>query len=140
MPPLPTAVFILALALVAVYVACVLAKDLAVLFLRAIGHLPQAAVYGTPRSGKWQTFERKWLDLHPSCAACGGKEDCHGHHKRPFHLEPEKELDPDNIITLCNHRCCHLLIGHGGDWHAYNPHVEPDAALILKRVQNRRYE
>jgi hypothetical protein len=137
---LPALIFYAALAIVGIYAACALAKDVAVLFLRAIGHLPMAAVYGTPRSGKWPTLEKNWLKVHPDCAACGTDEQVSVHHKRPFHLHPDLELDPANLITLCEKHCCHLMVGHGGDWHAYNPHVEEDAKVLNKRVQGRRYE
>ncbi len=133
-------IFYAALGILAAWAVALLATDLAVLFLRAIGRLPPAPVYGTPRSSKWPALERHWLSLHPTCAACGGRKQCVPHHLEPFHLEPEKELDPENLITLCNHRGCHLLIGHAGDWHAYNPHAQDDAALILTRVRNRSYE
>ena len=32
------------------------------------------------------------------------------------------------------------MIGHSGDWHAYNPHVAEDARTVLKRVEQRKYE
>jgi hypothetical protein len=51
--------------------------------------------------------------------------DVQVHHVRPFHLRPELELDPDNLISLCmaEGRHCHLAVGHGGDFKAYNLHV-----------------
>jgi 5-methylcytosine-specific restriction endonuclease McrA len=44
------------------------------------------------------------------------------HHKKPFHLHPELELDPANLVTLCmtSSNECHLRIGHSGDFKAYN--------------------
>jgi hypothetical protein len=136
---IPIAVSVLAAALLAVYLACIAAKDLAVLLLRATGHLPGLPVYGAARSGKWKAKEEQWLELHPNCAACGGTRECVGHHKDPFHLHPEEELDPANLITLCNYHGCHLAFGHNYDWHAHNPHVELDAARQLQRTKNRRY-
>lgn len=57
------------------------------------------------------------------------------HHIKPFHLHPDLELDPDNLITLCEikGRDHHLLIGHLDDWEAYNPNVRHD----VKRFHNK---
>ena len=140
MPSLPALVFIAALAIVVAYVAAALAKDLAVLFLCAIGHLPRRPNYTAARSGKWPTLEHNWLKVHPACAACGTTEQVAVHHKKPFHIHPELELEPTNLITLCEKHCCHLMIGHAGDFHAFNPHVEEDAKILRKRVEQRRYE
>ena len=140
MPPIPALIFVVFLAIVAVYVLAALAKDLAVLFLRTVGHLPMGPVYGAARSGKWPALERKWISLHGTCAACGSTEQLAAHHKHPFHICPELELDPRNLITLCGKHCCHLMVGHSGDWHAFNPHVESDAAFLLKRIEKREYE
>ncbi|GCE29115.1 hypothetical protein KDA_45990 [Dictyobacter alpinus] len=50
------------------------------------------------------------------------------HHIKPFHLYPELELDPGNLITLCEikGRTHHLLIGHLDDWQSYNLRVRAD--------------
>ncbi|GCE16544.1 HNH endonuclease [Dictyobacter kobayashii] len=50
------------------------------------------------------------------------------HHIKPFHLYPELELDPNNLITLCEirGRTHHLLIGHLDDWESYNIRVRAD--------------
>ena len=139
--PSPLAfLFAACLGLLAVYAVCMVAKDLAVLFLRAVGHLPALPVYGAARSGRWPALERDWLRVHPRCAACGADDNISVHHKKPFHLHPDLELDPGNLITLCEKHCCHLMIGHAGDWHAFNPRVETDAAVMLKRVETRKYE
>jgi hypothetical protein len=50
------------------------------------------------------------------------------------------ELEPRNLISLCEKHCCHLMIGHSGDWHAFNPHVEEDAKFLAKRMEKREYE
>ena len=67
-------------------------------------------VYGASRSGKWPALEKRWLELHGECAACGSREQLSAHHKRPFHLDPDLELDPG------------------------------DAKVMRKRVEGRRYE
>ena len=96
---LPTLIFVALVAVVAAYAACAVAADVAVIFLRTIGFLPIAPVYGTARSGKWPALERDWLKVHPACAACGCRDRVSVHHKRPFHLHPELELKPTNLIT-----------------------------------------
>lgn len=109
--PSPLALLVaVCLGLIALYALGMVARDLAVLFLRAIGHLPVVPVYGASRSGKWPALEKRWLELHGECAACGSREQLSAHHKRPFHLDPDLELDPG------------------------------DAKVMRKRVEGRRYE
>lgn len=84
------------------------------------------------RSDKWPTVEKHFREGHPTCAACGGKDRLNVHHCMPFHLDPAKELDPTNLITLCmGDKECHLHIGHGGSFKQYNPNVRSDAAEAL---------
>lgn len=92
----------------------------------------------TNRSSRWPTVRKAWLKDHSTCAACGGTYCLQVHHKEPFHLHPEKELDMKNFITLCE---CgpgdhHLNLGHLGNWKSFNPHVEADAAQFAKRVKD----
>lgn len=90
----------------------------------------------TKRSSKWPTARKNHLKIQPACAACGSTYCVQVHHKEPFHLHPELELMESNFITLCE--CSpgdhHLNLGHLGNWKSFNPHVEADAALFLKRV------
>ena len=103
------------------------------------------------RSPHWPEVERAYHKSHPTCAACGTATRIQIHHKKPFHLDPALELEPSNLIALCmaEHEC-HLRIGHGDDFKAYNPNVEADAASCLRASdmrlliearakQNRRY-
>lgn len=85
------------------------------------------------RSNHWPTVEKHFRETHPKCQVCGDDTRLQVHHKQPFHLKPELELDPSNLISLCmgKHEC-HLLIGHGDDFHAYNPEVEKDARILSK--------
>jgi 5-methylcytosine-specific restriction endonuclease McrA len=99
----------------------------------------------SPRSPEWPRVKDEWLAEHPTCAACGGSGDqvsANGsrtapnqvHHKQPYHLFPELELDPSNFITFCE-ECGgpedHLHVGHLGNWENYNPNVEECAAALL---------
>lgn len=87
------------------------------------------------RSSKWETVRKNWLCLNNECAACGSKESLQTHHKIPFHLHPELELDYNNFITLCEKKGgleCHLHIGHRGLWKNEVPTVEEDAKVARK--------
>lgn len=87
-----------------------------------------------PRSSKWPGVEHAFLRGHSSCAACAGKLRLQVHHKQPFHLHPELELDPSNLMTLCmGPNECHIRIGHGDDFKMYNPNVIVDAAESLAK-------
>jgi 5-methylcytosine-specific restriction endonuclease McrA len=50
------------------------------------------------------------------------------HHIKPFHLHPHLELEPTNLITLCEvkGRDHHLLLGHLDEWASYNERVRED--------------
>lgn len=89
------------------------------------------------RSPKWPALAREHLRREPFCRACGTREGVVPHHKVPVHLDPSRELDPDNLVTLCPAH--HLELGHGRDWRAFSPHVEADADLIARRIWERRY-
>lgn len=95
---------------------------------------------GATRSSRWPTVRAKHLAANPTCACCGTKDALNVHHKLPFHLYPKLELEPTNLITLCEveGRNCHLRIGHSFSWSAYNPNVVEDAALGLSRIANRK--
>lgn len=97
---------------------------------------------GVPRSGKWPGVRSRHLLENPACRACGKKKLLNVHHITPFHVRPELELEPTNLITLCetpSHNC-HFMFGHGLDWRAYNPNVVEDAAAMLRIIMTRRYE
>lgn len=84
------------------------------------------------RSSAWPAVEKKFRATNPTCAACGSKVRLQVHHKRPFHLHPELELDPTNLICLCmGPNECHIQIGHGDNFKAYNPNVALDAQQAL---------
>ena len=88
------------------------------------------------RSPHWDSVRRLHLFAHPTCAACGRKDELEVHHVVAFHLHPELELEPSNLITLCEgKRQCHFTHGHVYDWHKNNPNVRQDATVFLSRVQ-----
>lgn len=104
-------------------------------FSRLIGsirHTFRDVTTGGQRSAEWPKVERAFRRKQPACAACGSTSRIQVHHKRPFHLFPELELEESNLISLCmGPNMCHLLIGHGDNFRAWNPNVELDAANAL---------
>lgn len=88
-----------------------------------------ASKYGKARSPEWSRVAHEHLLHEPACVACGYRgRGLQVHHIRPFHLHPELELDPNNLITLCEvkGRDHHLLIGHLDNWDSYNLQVRDD--------------
>ncbi len=92
--------------------------------------------HGRERSPEWPRVEKEHLLREPACVACGHKG--HGlqvHHIRPFHLHPQLELDPNNLITLCEieGREHHLLLGHLDEWESFNEHVRHDVKHFFRK-------
>jgi len=90
------------------------------------------------RSPKWAYFRTKLLVKHRAagkgCEACGSKVGLQLHHIVPFNVNPKRELDPTNIIVLCEFVGgleCHELLGHGDNWKRYNPRIREDAAALM---------
>ncbi len=107
--------------------------------LQIVERIDSQNLLGGPRSGSWPRARREHLAQFPTCAACGGSENLTVHHVEPFQLNPAKELDPDNLITLCespSHNC-HFIFGHLCDWKSWNESVRADAARYLKEIKNR---
>ena len=91
-----------------------------------------------PRSGKWHKIEKEHLEANPGCAVCGDTKSVQVHHIFPFHYcvalgRPDLELDPKNLISLCetnkkyseqNH---HLILGHYDDFKSSNLDVVKDS-------------
>lgn len=103
------------------------------------GNAPCDAVFGKARSPRWGVVRRVHLAKFPDCLVCGATKDLNVHHVKPFHLFPELELEPSNLVTLCespSHNC-HFFIGHLLNWRSYNESVTIDAALIRERVRCR---
>ncbi len=87
------------------------------------------------RSPKWPALRKKFLK-GKTCGACGGKKSLEAHHVIPVHIDPEKELDIDNLLALCEGNKninCHLVIGHSFNYRGWNPDTRQDAAQLLAR-------
>lgn len=88
-----------------------------------------------PRSSHWPSVRAAKLKAQPTCEATGSKDDLEVHHVEPFHEDPSKELDPENLIVL--NRPAHFIVGHLCSWRSYNPAVREDAAALLRKIKNR---
>ena len=106
-----------------------------------IGRNHKAKTTGKKRSNQWPKVRKQHLSLSPACEVCGGTKKLEVHHKKPFHLHPELELDLSNLITLCendkNGVNCHLLFGHLGSYRSLNPDVDSDVAIWRGKIKNR---
>jgi 5-methylcytosine-specific restriction protein A len=96
--------------------------------------------YGNKRSPQWGEVRKKHLKTHGTCAVCGGNKHLEVHHIMPFHIDPKKELDPTNLITLCESKSHndHLIFGHLLDFKAMNPNVVTDAKNYHAEVSKRK--
>lgn len=81
-----------------------------------------------PRSPKWRTVEKHHIATEGWCRKCGSTKDLQVHHCIPFHHDPTLELDPKDLLTLCETSGveCHLKHGHLGNWKQFNPNVRDD--------------
>lgn len=96
--------------------------------------------FGATRSPLWRYVRAQHLKRNPTCAVCGGTEKLEVHHIRPFHINPELELNPNNLITLCESKkkgvTCHQFFGHLGDYRKVNLDVEVDAKVWNAKLRN----
>lgn len=96
---------------------------------------------GFKRSSHWAGVRKTHLSMQPSCQVCGGLKKLEVHHIHPFHTHPELELEPVNLITLCENGRdgvnCHLLFGHLGDYKSVNESVCEDAFEWARKIKER---
>lgn len=95
------------------------------------------------RSPKWEKTKNDHLRIEPHCALCGEhrKKYLRVHHVVPVHVDPSKELDQSNLITLCQGEVinCHLLFGHLRDWDSWNASVREDVEIWKNKIKIRPY-
>lgn len=87
------------------------------------------------RSSGWSKVRKEVIQRDKACRVCGKKKNLQVHHIVPFHILPQRELDKNNLVTLCGR--CHLLIGHKDNWKDYNLNVATDAMWILTKILRR---
>lgn len=73
-------------------------------------------VFAAPRSSKWRAVRDKYAAEHPCCQYryCQECNELFVHHKVPFRLDPARELDPTNLVTVC--KTHHLYVCHNGNF------------------------
>jgi 5-methylcytosine-specific restriction protein A len=87
------------------------------------------------RNPAWPALRAGHLISHPACAACGITHPVEVHHIRPREDYPSLELDPDNLVTLCQNH--HFTLGHFSSWSRSNPEVVKDAAGVLAALRRK---
>ena len=96
---------------------------------------------GDKRSSKWASVRKKHIGENNVCAVCGGTKMLEVHHKQSFREHPELELEPSNLITLCeaktNGANCHLLFGHLGNYRSINTNVDSDVKIWNDKIKSR---
>lgn len=95
----------------------------------------QDRTFGAVRDPRWPTARKFHLKIQDKCQACGKKKSLEVHHITPVHKDPSKELNPQNLITLCS--TCHLLFGHLGSWYSHNEFVKEDSLVMRSKILNR---
>jgi hypothetical protein len=87
------------------------------------------------RSSKWGAVRKEFLK-DACCVVCGGVDKLEAHHVVPFHEAPERELDPKNLIALCESKKsginCHLFVGHLGDYRKSNRAINESISAIRR--------
>lgn len=94
---------------------------------------------GKARSKMWSKVRDEHLNGNRNCAVCNGNKRLRVHHKLPFHLRPDLELDKMNLVTLCEGKGlnCHLVFGHLGCFKSYNAAIVVDVEIWRRKIFNR---
>lgn len=87
------------------------------------------------RSSRWPIVRAAHLMREGECRCCLAVDDLEVHHIEPIHVNPARELDPTNLLTLCNR--CHLFAGHLGRWASWNVDVRNDCMLWRAKIKRR---
>lgn len=94
------------------------------------------------RSTKWPALRRKYLSQHPNCEFCGNDKSLDVHHIIPVHVSRELELEPSNLMTLCEGdnitHICHFVFGHLYNWMHYNKDIRQDQPEWNKKFNDQK--
>ena len=90
---------------------------------------------GRNRSPRWRATRKAYLRLHPKCEISGVKRRLQVHHIIPFHKDPSKELDFDNLKTVT--KWLHFWLCHLGSWHSWNENLQEDIKIWRDKIANR---
>lgn len=102
-----------------------------------LGNFFRDLVLGVKRSNSWPRVQSAHLKEYPVCECCGCREGLEVHHKNLVWLFPDLELEPGDLITLCEKRGCHLAMGHLYSYRSYNPDIDADIVIWNKKVKDR---
>ena len=91
--------------------------------------------HGSERSPQWNSVRKEHIRYNCECVVCGTKKGLQVHHVIPFHVMPEEELNPKNLITLCAKH--HFLFGHLNYWKSWNPNVRQDSIIWQNKLDSR---
>jgi hypothetical protein len=111
----------------------------------ADGLIRSMMLVGAKRHPQWYAVRAKHLVTSPACAICGVARFVEVHHKVPVHVDDSLELDPGNLVTLCDERASrhHFEVGHGGDWRMWNQAIDADIEYLsgmYRRIRGMRLE
>lgn len=109
-------------------------------FTYILDRIEGKAEKGQRRSPEWPKVREIHLRDNPACAICGKMSKVQVHHKVPFNIAPDLELQPDNLISLCTNKPtnCHLTFGHLKDFRATNTNIDIDAMVWRVKFENAR--
>src|SRR3990167_785109 len=97
--------------------------------------------FGAIRSPRWREVRAEHLRKNPTCAVCGGTKTLEVHHIKLFSQFPAEELNPQNLITLCESGklgvTCHRFFGHLGNYRQPNPDVVMDSKVWNEKLKLR---
>lgn len=88
------------------------------------------------RSSGWSSVRKQHIKENPECAVCGKTKKVEVHHIEPVHVNPHRELDPSNLITLCDSPC-HLVFGHLMNYKSWNVDVVKDCENYNQKIRNK---
>jgi 5-methylcytosine-specific restriction endonuclease McrA len=93
-------------------------------------------VFGAKRSSKWAKLRDSIVKEIGRCPVCNGIDFLTVHHIIPFHLNPELELNRDNLVVLCENpkMNCHFIFGHRRNWKDYNKNILEDIKVLRKII------
>lgn len=89
------------------------------------------------RASQWRTIRDAHMQKEPVCVACGRSANLEVHHVIPVSFDETKQLEPNNLITLCASPC-HIVFGHFMSYHCYNKDVRKMAAEYRKAMLKRK--
>jgi len=108
-------------------------------FLRHIGSSSSSDARGflSLRSGSWRRVRNEHLLKNNCCAICGSVDNLTVHHIKSFSENPELELCPANLVTLCENKNlnCHFVFGHRMRWSDLNRDLESTVDFMKKFLE-----